>query len=133
MYLIRFFLYVRRQFLPLCMAAKLSAQGLILSSSLIWDQRGNNFPFTFSVFGPPLLQTPCSTSVTAFWSVHPWEYTFTAHEWVPWFLFPPMDQCNRFLFPHMDQWNRFLSPHMDERWAFFWLINEPYLFSGSIN
>ena len=49
------FVYVRTQFLPLCMAAKLSVLGLILSSSPIWDQQGNSFPFTFSVFVPPLL------------------------------------------------------------------------------
>ena len=45
--LIRFLLYMRRQFLPLCMAAKCSAIGLKLSSSPYLRSARKQFPFYF--------------------------------------------------------------------------------------
>ena len=122
--LLRCFLYMRRQFLPLCMVAKFSALGLILSFSPYLRSARKQFHFYFqrvcSISPPDPIacgQNLCFTSFPAFWSAHSWEYPFPANGWVPWFIFPPMDQCNMFLFLHMDQFNRFLFPHMDEIWA----------------
>ena len=96
-------LYMRRQVLPLCMAAKVSALGLTLSSSPYLRSEREQFSFKLVCFAPspdPMAcgQFLCSTPLPGQY-IH--ENTF----------FPHMYQCNKLLFLHMDPSNAYFPAH----------------------